>query len=282
MCSTSRSAVGDVDVVLDARQHAEPARAAASVGQLVRRVNRFVIQSSAVIGYRWSSGTTPMIVYGVALMRTVLPIDAGIAAEVAAPESLADHDHVRRALSSSPSAKNRPASGATRSSVNQLALTRTPCTRSASAPSRTRFAVVPSITEKPTKLRRARAIVDEVHRRADVAVALLRVPNAHEMIGLRKGQRLEQHAVHDAEDRGVRADPERERDDRGEREGRRGAQLSKRRSRCRARGRSCSRSAAARLRCRDRRRRCSDVRRPDRRTPEGCARAASVVACRAR
>ena len=58
-------------------------------------------------------------------------------------------------------------------------------------------------------------------------MSLLRVHDAHQAIGLRKRQRLEQHAVDDAEDRGVGADAERQRDDRGEREGRRGAKLSR-------------------------------------------------------
>ena len=110
---------------------------------------------------------------------------------------------------------------------NQFAPTRTPCTRSASVSSRMRFAVVPSMHREADEVRRARAIVDEVHRRAGVAVSLLRVHDAHEAVGLRKRQRLEQHAVHDAEDRRVGADAERERDDRGEREGRRRAELSR-------------------------------------------------------
>src|SRR6185312_9473072 len=49
-----------------------------------------------------------------------------------------------------------------------------------------------------------------------------------EMIGLRKWHRSQQHAVHDAEDRGVRADAECERRDRGERERGGCAQLPKR------------------------------------------------------
>ena len=67
--------------------------------------------------------------------------------------------------------------------------------------------------------------VDEVGGRAVVqlrdAHTRRRVPDAHEPVGLGKRQRLQEHAVDDAENRGVRADAYRQRDQRDDREERR-------------------------------------------------------------
>ena len=54
------------------------------------------------------------------------------------------------------------------------------------------------------------------------------LPDADEPRGVRVRQRTDEHAVHDAEDRGVRADAERERRDRDGREQRRARQATKR------------------------------------------------------
>ena len=50
-------------------------------------------------------------------------------------------------------------------------------------------------------------------RSTRVAQACLIEPDKYEAVGVPIGQRLEQHRAHDAEDGGVRADAERERDD---------------------------------------------------------------------
>ena len=67
-----------------------------------------------------------------------------------------------------------------------------------------------------------RAPVIEVHRgdRSGIGCSLhdLDLPHADELLGIRKGERFEQDAVDDAEDRAVRADPQRERQNRDERE----------------------------------------------------------------
>ena len=169
-----------------------------------------------------------MIVYGVALMRTDFPTTDGIAAEIASPELFAEHDDVRRARLVF---ALREESSDERLDSQQVE----PVRAHANALHSLGVGVVANEIRRRAfdhgeadELRRARSIVDEVHRRARVAVSLLRVHDAHEAIGLRKRQRLEQHAVHDAEDRGVGADAERERDDRGERERRCGAKLSHR------------------------------------------------------
>ena len=49
---------------------------------------------------------------------------------------------------------------------------------------------------------------EKVRRGGDVAVALDARPDHHELIRLRIGQRRQQRGVHDAENRGVRRDPE--------------------------------------------------------------------------
>src|SRR5262249_21603623 len=65
--------------------------------------------------------------------------------------------------------------------------------------------------------------VVEVHGRRESrrrrAVRGLDLPDANQLVGVRKRERLEEHAIHDAENRAVRADAERERQngDRGER-----------------------------------------------------------------
>ncbi len=73
-----------------------------------------------------------------------------------------------------------------------------------------------------------RAKVDEIHRRRGVSVALLRIDYSNEMIRLRKRQWLKQHAVDDAEHGRVRAYAEREGHDRGDGEGGRRAELAHR------------------------------------------------------
>ena len=54
----------------------------------------------------------------------------------------------------------------------------------------------------------SRAPVSEIRRRHRHPSSRKRREDAHQSVGLRVRQRLEQHAVHDAEDRGVRADAE--------------------------------------------------------------------------
>jgi hypothetical protein len=54
----------------------------------------------------------------------------------------------------------------------------------------------------------------------DLAFARRAAPHHHEPIGIREWQRAQKHRVDDAEDRGVRTNPERERQDRNDGEGR--------------------------------------------------------------
>jgi hypothetical protein len=69
--------------------------------------------------------------------------------------------------------------------------------------------------------RRGLAVVEEVQRRDDLAIALfrgVRAPDHYEAARVAIRERLEQHAVDDREDGGVGADPQRKCRDREDRE----------------------------------------------------------------
>ena len=70
--------------------------------------------------------------------------------------------------------------------------------------------------------------IERRHGRVEHSGGAIGGVHLEQLLRVRKWQRSQQHAVDDGEDRGVRADAERERDDGGDRERGRGAELAQR------------------------------------------------------
>ena len=164
-------------------------------------------------------GITPMTVN----WRSFIVIDAAddrrIGAEPAAPEAVAeDHRRASRSGVSSAAVKSRPIAGVTPSMRKKFDDTRMPLTRSGS-PLATSVGIHERIERHVLERVAALAPVEE-RGVADVAGRSGRAALADhdEPIGIRVRQRAQQHGVEDAEDRGVRADAERQRHERDRRE----------------------------------------------------------------
>ena len=119
-------------------------------------------------------------------------------------------------VTSSAGDSSRPSAGWTPSTWKKLPVAMTPGTSSAESPA-LRLAVIPPQPASPSNDRRAVPQRRVLRIREDAAGAAVHVDQP---LGIGDRQMLEQRRVDEAEDRGVRADPERERQHRREREAR--------------------------------------------------------------
>ena len=109
-----------------------------------------------------------------------------------------------RAATSSPARSQRPRAGVTPSTGNSSAETRVPATRIGS-PSPVNVNQWPSAYAATSSVRMSSRMLGE-------RAVRIRAGDADEALGRRVGKRREQNAVHQAEDRGVGADAERQRE----------------------------------------------------------------------
>ena len=138
--------------------------------------------------------------------------DFARATEPAAPQSFAEHDHRTGAGHRVGGGQRASLDGRRAQCVEEIRRHR----RAADAlrlVAAEQIEVGAGVRRQPRQARRLSAIVDDLpHRQPRPRLARRRVPEEHQLVRLPVRQRFEDDALDDAEDRGVRADAERERE----------------------------------------------------------------------